>query len=73
MSLAWDGTNLYVSDAYNRRITVYSMGANTVPYAGVVNSASINIVAKGTVTFTATIASTVTTAPSRHPGFKREI
>ena len=63
MSLAWDGTNLYVSDAYNRRITVYSMGENTVPYAGVVNSASINIVAKGTVTFTATIASTVTTPP----------
>ena len=29
MSLAWDGTNLYVSDAYNRRITVYSMGENT--------------------------------------------
>src|ERR1035441_3477890 len=65
MSLAWDGTNLYVSDAYNRRITVYSMGANTVPYAGVVNSASINIVAKGTITFTATIApATVTTPPT---------
>ena len=28
MSLAWDGTNLYVSDAYNRRITVYSLGAD---------------------------------------------
>ena len=68
MSLAWDGTNLYISDAYNRRITVYSMGANTVPYAGVVNSASINIVAKGTVTFLATIASTVTTAPIPPPG-----
>jgi uncharacterized protein (TIGR03437 family) len=65
MSLAWDGTNLYVSDAYNRRITVYSMGANTVPFAGVVNSASINIVAKGTITFTATIApATVTTPPT---------
>jgi uncharacterized protein (TIGR03437 family) len=65
MSLAWDGTNLYVSDAYNRRITVYSMGENTVPYAGVVNSASINIVAKGTVTFTANIApATVTTPPT---------
>jgi uncharacterized protein (TIGR03437 family) len=63
MSLAWDGTNLYVSDAYNRRITVYSMGANTVPYAGVVNSASINIVAKGTITFAATIAPTTVTTP----------
>jgi uncharacterized protein (TIGR03437 family) len=65
MSLAWDGTNLYVSDAFNRRITVYSMGENTVPYAGVVNSASIDIVAKGTITFTATIApATVTTPPT---------
>ena len=50
MSLAWDGTNLYVSDAYNRRITVYSMGENTVPYAGVVNAASLNILARGRVT-----------------------
>jgi uncharacterized protein (TIGR03437 family) len=50
MSLAWDGTNLYVSDAYNRRITVYSMGANTVPYQGVVNAASLAIYANGNVT-----------------------
>ena len=50
MSLAWDGTNLYVSDAYNRRITVYSMGENTIPYAGVRNSASLDIVARGRVT-----------------------
>jgi uncharacterized protein (TIGR03437 family) len=68
MSLAWDGTNLYVSDAYNRRITVYSVGANTVPYGGVVNSGSLNIIAKGNITFTATIASTVTTAPIPPPG-----
>jgi uncharacterized protein (TIGR03437 family) len=49
MSLAWDGTNLYVSDAYNRRITVYSIGANTVPYQGVVNAASLAIYANGNV------------------------
>jgi uncharacterized protein (TIGR03437 family) len=67
MSLAWDGTNLYVSDAYNRRITVYSIGENTVPYAGVVNSGSLNIIAKGNITFTASIASTVTTAPIPPP------
>ena len=67
MSLAWDGTNLYVSDAYNRRITVYSMGENTIPYAGVVNSASVNIVAKGTVTFVAAIASTTTTNGVANP------
>jgi uncharacterized protein (TIGR03437 family) len=50
MSLAWDGTNLYVSDAYNRRITVYSIGENTVAYGGVRNSASLEIVARGRVT-----------------------
>ncbi len=68
MSLAWDGTNLYVSDAYNRRITVYSMGANTVPYAGVVNAASLNIVAKGNVTFAGTIAPATVTIPPTPPG-----
>jgi uncharacterized protein (TIGR03437 family) len=55
MSLAWDGTNLYVSDAYNRRITVYSMGESTVPYAGVVNAASLDIVARGRVTIAGNI------------------
>jgi uncharacterized protein (TIGR03437 family) len=55
MSLAWDGTNLYVSDAFNRRITVYSMGANTVPYQGVVNAASLAIYANGSVTISGTI------------------
>ncbi len=49
MSLAWDGTNLYVSDAYNRRITVYSVGENTVPYTGVRNAASLDILARGRV------------------------
>jgi hypothetical protein len=55
MSMAWDGTNLYVADTYNRRITVYSMGANTVPYQGVVNAASLAIFASGNVTISGTI------------------
>jgi len=55
MALAWDGTNLYVSDAYNRRVTVYSIGRNTVPYQGVRNAASIEIFASGNVTFGGTI------------------
>jgi uncharacterized protein (TIGR03437 family) len=49
MSLAWDGVNLYVSDAYNRRITVYSMGENSIPYGGVRNGASFDIVASASV------------------------
>jgi sugar lactone lactonase YvrE len=55
MSLAWDGTSLYVSDAYNRRITVYSPGANNIPYTGVRNAASLDIVALGSVTLTGDI------------------
>jgi hypothetical protein len=55
MSLAWDGTNLYVSDAYNRRITVYSVGLNGIPYTGVRNAASLNIIATGSVLIGGTI------------------
>jgi uncharacterized protein (TIGR03437 family) len=55
MSMAWDGTNLYVSDTYNSRIMVYSMGANTIPYQGVVNAASLAIYANGNVTLSGSI------------------
>jgi len=55
MSLAWDGTNLYVSDAYNRRITVYSMAETVIPYAGVRNAASFDIKARGNVAIAGTI------------------
>ena len=55
MSLAWDGVNLYVSDAFNRRITVYSMGETSIPYAGVRNAASFDIVASGSVAVDGTI------------------
>lgn len=49
-SLAWDGTNLYVSDPYNLRVTVYTIAPNILPYQGVVNSASLNVTASGAVT-----------------------
>src|SRR5215471_6851263 len=55
MSMAWDGTNLYVSDAYNRRITVYTIGEVVVPYTGVRNAASLDIVSHGNLTVTGTI------------------
>src|ERR1022692_4962169 len=55
LSLAWDGTNLYVSDAYNRRITVYSIGTNNVAYQAVRNAASFDITARGNVTIGGTI------------------
>src|SRR5215469_7813668 len=49
-SLAWDGTNLYVSDGYNRRVVVHSMGIPNVPLNGVRNAASLQIYAIGNVT-----------------------
>ncbi len=55
MSLAWDGTNLYVSDTYNRRVMVYSAGENTLPYTAVRNAASREIFAVGTITLSGTI------------------
>ncbi|MCU1272797.1 MAG: repeat containing protein, partial [Bryobacterales bacterium] len=55
MSLAWDGTNLFVSDTYNRRIVVYSPGDANVPFAGVRNAASLQVFAVGAVIFGGTI------------------
>ena len=72
MSLAWDGTNLYVSDAYNRRITVYSIGENTIPYTGVRNAASMSIFSLGRVGFAGTITEgdsvTITICGNAPPG-----
>ncbi len=54
-ALAFDGTNLYVADPYNRRITVYTIAPNILPYQAVVNTANPNIYATGTVTIGGTI------------------
>ena len=52
-SLAWDGTNLYVADPFNRRVMVFTIGEEILPYTAVRNAASRNIFAVGAVTFTA--------------------
>lgn len=49
-SLAWDGTNLYVADASNRRVLVYTPGEPLIPINGVRNSASREIFALGSLT-----------------------
>jgi len=49
MAMAWDGTNLYVADTYNRRINVYTIGASTVGYQGIRNAANLNIAATGSI------------------------
>jgi uncharacterized protein (TIGR03437 family) len=53
MSLAWDGTNLYVSDPFNRRVMVWTVGDQTLPLTGVRNAASKEVFAIGSITFTA--------------------
>jgi uncharacterized protein (TIGR03437 family) len=66
MSLAWDGSNLYVSDAFNRRITVYTIEPQMIPYSGVLNGASYQINASGWVAFSGSVQAgdTVTIAIS---------
>ncbi len=59
MSMAWDGTNLYVTDAYNRRVTVYSLAPTMLPYQAVRNAASMDIVANGTVAIGLPVANTI--------------
>ena len=49
MSLAWDGTNLYVADAFNRRILVFTVAERSIAYNDVRNSASRSIHALGAV------------------------
>ena len=55
MSLAFDGTNLYVSDPYNRRVLVYSPGNIQLGGKPVLNAASLITRQEGFVTFAGTI------------------
>ncbi len=55
MSLAFDGTNLYVSDTYNQRVMIYTMDDPIVPVNSVRNAASLEVLAQGTVSLGGTI------------------
>ncbi len=48
-SLAWDGTNLYVSDPYNRRVLVFTPPDTPLPNNSVVNWASEIVRQEGVV------------------------
>ncbi|MBC8167858.1 MAG: hypothetical protein H7Y20_18565 [Bryobacteraceae bacterium] len=52
-SLAWDGTNLYVSDPFNRRIIAFTPGDQALTPTSVRNAASRDIFALTGVAFTA--------------------
>lgn len=51
MSLAWDGTNLYVSDPYNRRVLVYSEADLPLVNTAARNAASLEVYAVGAISF----------------------
>lgn len=52
VSMAWDGENLYVADAYNRRVVLYSPGEFSPPITAVRNAASPEVYARGSVVIT---------------------
>jgi uncharacterized protein (TIGR03437 family) len=53
-SLAWDGSNLYVSDGFNRRVVIFSPAVQSVPLDGIRNAGSLEIYAIGSVTLSGT-------------------
>ena len=54
-AIAYDGTSLYVTDTYNRRVLVHTPGVPNIPLNGVNNAASLAIYAVGSITFSGTI------------------
>jgi uncharacterized protein (TIGR03437 family) len=60
MALAWDGTNLFVSDPFDRRVLVFTLGSPNIPITGITNAASLATYAIGTVNLSGTITATDT-------------
>lgn len=54
-ALAWDGTSLYVTDPFDRRVLVFTPGYTMLPINGVVNAAARYVYATGRVTIGGTI------------------
>jgi uncharacterized protein (TIGR03437 family) len=60
IALAWDGTNLYVSDPDDLRVVVFTPGSPNIPLGGVTNAYSLATYAIGSVSLTGTITATDT-------------
>ena len=54
-SLAWDGSNLYVADVFNRRVLVFTPSDFSLPPTAIRNAASLEIFAIGGITLGGTI------------------
>ncbi len=67
LALAWDGTNLYVSDPYDLRVLVFTPNSPNVPINGITNAYSLSTSAVGTVNLSGTITAgdtvTITITP----------
>jgi len=48
-ALAWDGTNLYVADPFDRRVMVFTPAPKELPRTGIRNAASLGVYAIGTI------------------------
>jgi uncharacterized protein (TIGR03437 family) len=60
-SLAWDGTNLYVADAYDLRVMVFTAGDNpSLADNSILNAASLAIFQEGVIALGGTINATDT-------------
>lgn len=55
LSLAWDGTNLYAADPFDRRVMVFTVAEPLVGYTGMRNAASLEVYALGTITIAGSI------------------
>ncbi len=66
LALAWDGTNLYVSDPFDLRVMVFTPGTPNIPITGITNAASLNTYAVGTVSITGTITAGDTVTITHH-------
>jgi len=55
LSIAFDGSNLFVADTYNQRILVYTVSEQDLPYNAVRNAASLAIYAVDSITIGGTI------------------
>lgn len=54
-ALAWDGSNLYVSDTYNNRVVIYTAEPMNIPLGAIFNAASMEIFAIGSVSLAGTV------------------
>ena len=59
-ALAWDGTNLYVSDPNDYRVVVFTPGSSNIPITGVTNTYSSATYAVGSVSLGGTVTATDT-------------